>query len=70
MINLTINGKQIEVEDGTTVLNAARQNDIKILRRAIIRTLPYGGCRLCVVEVKGMRVPTHPAHYPHQWYGH
>jgi len=58
MINLTINGKQIEVEDGTTVLNAARQNDIKIPTLCDHPNLtPYGGCRLCVVEVKGMRVP-------------
>ncbi|MBK9925164.1 MAG: molybdopterin-dependent oxidoreductase [Anaerolineales bacterium] len=58
MINLTINGKQIEVEEGTTVLNAARQNDIKIPTLCDHPNLtPYGGCRLCVVEVKGMRVP-------------
>ncbi|MBL8079528.1 MAG: molybdopterin-dependent oxidoreductase [Anaerolineales bacterium] len=58
MINLTINGKTIEVEDGTTVLNAARQNDIKIPTLCDHPNLtPYGGCRLCMVEVKGMRVP-------------
>ncbi len=58
MINLTINGKQIEVEEGTTVLTAARQNDIKIPTLCDHPNLtPYGGCRLCVVEVKGMRVP-------------
>lgn len=58
MVNLTINGKQIEVEDGTTVLNAARQNGIKIPTLCDHPNLtPYGGCRLCVVEVKGMRVP-------------
>jgi formate dehydrogenase major subunit len=58
MINLTINDKQIEVEEGTTVLNAARQNGIKIPTLCDHPNLtPYGGCRLCVVEVKGMRVP-------------
>ncbi|MBI5294770.1 MAG: molybdopterin-dependent oxidoreductase [Chloroflexi bacterium] len=58
MINLTINGKPIEVAEGTTVLNAARQNDIKIPTLCDHPNLtPYGGCRLCVVEVKGMRVP-------------
>jgi len=58
MINLTINGKQIEVTEGTTVLNAARQNGIKIPTLCDHPNLtPYGGCRLCMVEVKGMRVP-------------
>lgn len=58
MIHLTINGKSIEVAEGTTVLNAARQNDIKIPTLCDHPNLtPYGGCRLCVVEVKGMRVP-------------
>ena len=58
MINLTINGKPIKVTEGTTVLNAARQNDIKIPTLCDHPNLtPYGGCRLCVVEVKGMRVP-------------
>ena len=58
MVNLTINGKQIEVTEGTTVLNAARQNGIKIPTLCDHPNLtPYGGCRLCMVEVKGMRVP-------------
>lgn len=58
MVNLTINGKQIEVTEGTTVLNAARQNGIKIPTLCDHpRLTPYGGCRLCMVEVKGMRVP-------------
>ncbi|NWG06748.1 MAG: molybdopterin-dependent oxidoreductase [Chloroflexi bacterium] len=58
MVNLTINGKQIEVTEGTTVLNAARQNGIKIPTLCDHPHLtPYGGCRLCMVEIKGMRVP-------------
>jgi formate dehydrogenase major subunit len=58
MVNLTINGRQIEVTEGTTVLNAARQNGIKIPTLCDHPKLtPYGGCRLCMVEVKGMRVP-------------
>ena len=58
MINLTINGKTIEVTEGTTVLNAARENGIKIPTLCDHPNLtPYGGCRLCMVEVKGMRVP-------------
>jgi len=58
MIQLTINGKQIQTADETTVLNAARQNGIQIPTLCDHPNLtPYGGCRLCMVEVKGMRVP-------------
>jgi formate dehydrogenase major subunit/formate dehydrogenase alpha subunit len=58
MTQITINGQSIEVPENTTVLEAARQVGI------IIPTLcdhpdltPYGGCRLCVVEVAGSRLP-------------
>ena len=61
MINLTIDNKPIQVPEGTTILKAARMNGIDI------PTLCYfeldgmkfenkpGGCRVCVVEVKGRR---------------
>jgi formate dehydrogenase major subunit len=58
MITLTLNGTPLQVEPGTTVLQAARQNGIHIPTLCDHPHLtPYGGCRLCVVEVKGMRVP-------------
>ncbi len=54
MIELTINGKNISVETGSTILQAARQNNIKIPNLCFDKRLkPYGGCRLCVVEVEG-----------------
>lgn len=57
MIELTIDGINIRVEEGTTVLEAAREVGI------IIPTLcyhpglsPFGACRICMVEVvKGSR---------------
>ncbi len=56
MIELKINGKAIEVEPGTTILQAARRNDIYIPNLCYDKRLrPYGGCRLCVVEVEGQR---------------
>ena len=58
MIHLTINGKPIEVPDGTTVLRAAEMAGITIPTLCDHPHLtPYGGCRLCVVEVKGARLP-------------
>jgi formate dehydrogenase major subunit len=58
MVQITINGKQIEVPEGTTVLRAAEMAGIKIPKLCDHKELtPYGGCRLCIVEVQGMRVP-------------
>jgi predicted molibdopterin-dependent oxidoreductase YjgC len=55
MVNLTINGKQITVPQGTTILAAARRGDIHIPTLCDDPRLePYGGCRLCIVQVKGM----------------
>lgn len=56
MINLTIDGQQIEVPEGTTVLNAARKAGIHIPTLCDHPHLkPYGGCRLCMVEIEGFR---------------
>jgi formate dehydrogenase major subunit len=58
MVQITINGKQIEVPEGTTVLRAAEAAGIHIPRLCDHKELtPYGGCRLCIVEVQGVRVP-------------
>ncbi len=58
MVQLTINGKQIEVPEGTTVLRAAEKAGIHIPTLCDHKELtPYGGCRLCIVEVQGFRVP-------------
>jgi len=58
MVQITINGKQIEVPEGTTVLRAAEMAGITIPRLCDHKELtPYGGCRLCIVEVQGVRVP-------------
>ena len=53
MIELTIDNKKISVEEGTTILKAARMNGIKIPNMCYDKRLrPYGGCRLCVVEAE------------------
>jgi len=58
MLQLTINGIQIEAPDGTTVLSAAKQAGIEIPSLCAHKELsPFGGCRLCIVEVQGFRVP-------------
>ncbi|HVN54866.1 MAG TPA: molybdopterin-dependent oxidoreductase [Anaerolineaceae bacterium] len=56
MVNITIDDKKIEVPDGTTVLQAARMADIHIPTLCNHPHLtPYGGCRMCLVEVEGAR---------------
>ena len=58
MVKITINEKQIEVPEGTTVLRAADMAGIHIPRLCDHKELtPYGGCRLCIVDVEGARVP-------------
>lgn len=58
MISLTIDGKTIEVPEGTTVLRAAEKAGVTIPTLCDHPSLPpYGGCRLCVVEVQGFRTP-------------
>ena len=51
MVKLTIDGQEVEVPDGTTVLEAAKELNIKIPTLCYNRHLkPYGGCRMCLVE--------------------
>ncbi len=56
MIRLKINGRDIEAMDGSTILMAALENGIYIPHLCWDKRLaPYGGCRLCIVEVEGQR---------------
>jgi formate dehydrogenase (NADP+) alpha subunit len=60
MISFTINGAKITAPAGSTVLEAARANHISIPTLCDQPQLkPAGACRLCVVEIEGMRgLPT------------
>jgi NADH dehydrogenase/NADH:ubiquinone oxidoreductase subunit G len=52
MVRLTINGLDLEVEEGWTVLEAARFLGLEIPTLCYNEGLsPYGGCRLCLVEI-------------------
>jgi predicted molibdopterin-dependent oxidoreductase YjgC len=58
MISLTINGQTLEVPAGSTVLQAVTELGITIPTLCYHKDLsPFGGCRLCVVEVQGSRLP-------------
>ncbi len=56
MIHLTINGKNVEVEEGSTILEADRKVKIDIPTLCFLRDVnEVGDCRMCVVEVEGRR---------------
>lgn len=58
MITLTIDGKKVTIEQGKTVLDAARSAGIHIPTLCYHPKLtPHGGCRICIVEIKGMSRP-------------
>lgn len=67
MINLKINNIPVYVEDGATVLEAARSIGIKIPTLCHLKGISeLGACRVCVVEVKGMRNLVAACEYPAQ----
>jgi heterodisulfide reductase subunit A len=52
MVTIEINGTKFEVEEGRTILEAARENNIDIPTLCHSKALaPYGACRLCLVEI-------------------
>lgn len=54
MIHLVIDERPIQVADGTTILEAAKQNRVKIPTLCYLEEVSnIGACRLCVVEVEG-----------------
>lgn len=56
MINLTIDGKNIEVPEGTTILQAAAKLNIDIPTLCYLKEInEIGDCRMCLVEVEGKR---------------
>lgn len=52
-VTMQIDGVQVKAEEGTTLLQAAKQAGIKIPTLCHDdRLAPYGACRLCSVEIK------------------
>jgi predicted molibdopterin-dependent oxidoreductase YjgC len=58
MVTVTIDGKKVTIRKRSTVLDAIRKLDIPIPTLCHHPALtPYGGCRLCIVEIKGLARP-------------
>lgn len=65
MVNLTINGKQIQAPQGATILEAARAAGVYIPTLCYHPELrPEGACRLCMVEASGARTLVASCVYP------
>ena len=53
MINLKINGVDVQAPAGSTILEAARLNNIEIPTLCFLKEInEIGACRICVVEVR------------------
>lgn len=56
MVNMTINNKKITAEEGQTILEAAKANNILIPHFCYLEGVhQIGSCRICVVEVEGAK---------------
>ena len=56
MVELTIDGRSVSVEEGTTILGACRTIGLDLPTLCYLETLrPVNVCRVCVVEVEGSR---------------
>lgn len=65
MVNLKINGQEVSVPAGTTVLEAAREAGIEIPTLCYLKDLSKtGSCRMCLVEIKGGRALQAACVYP------
>ncbi|MCX7876329.1 MAG: NADH-dependent [FeFe] hydrogenase, group A6 [Melioribacteraceae bacterium] len=65
MVELTINNIKVKAEEGMTILDAAKSVGIHIPTLCHMKDMfPTGACRICVVEVDGMRGLTPSCAYP------
>ncbi|MFC1623759.1 2Fe-2S iron-sulfur cluster-binding protein [Candidatus Omnitrophota bacterium] len=52
MVKITIDGREIQVKEGVTILEAAKRSGIDIPTLCYHEALtPYGACRVCQVEI-------------------
>ncbi len=65
MVNITIDGKAVQVPAGTTVLEAAKSAGIDIPTLCFLKDVnEIGACRMCLVEIKGARALQAACVYP------
>ena len=56
LVTLTIDGQQVEVPKGTSLMRAAVDAGVRVPKLCATDSLePFGSCRLCLVEVEGRK---------------
>ena len=56
--SMTLDGVEVEFAEGDTIYQVAQRNEKNIPTLCLDDRLdPFGGCRMCVVQVEGMRSP-------------
>lgn len=64
-VNLKINNIPVSVEEGSTILQAAKEAGVKIPTLCYLKDInAIGACRVCVCEVKGARSLVASCVYP------
>ena len=64
-MKLTIDGIEVEVASGATLLDACREAGANVPTLCDSDSLePYGACRMCLVEVEGQKKPRASCHTP------
>ena len=57
-VKLTIDGKEVTVKAGATILDAAEEAGIHIPNLCYLKGMKgIGACRMCLVEIEGMKAP-------------
>ena len=65
LVNVKINNISVQVEEGSTILEAAKAAGIKIPTLCYLKGVnEIGACRVCVCEVKGARSLVAACVYP------
>ena len=65
MVNIKIDGVELQVPAGITILEAAKMANIKIPTLCFLKDInEIGACRMCVVEIKGARALQAACVYP------
>jgi formate dehydrogenase major subunit len=56
LVTLTIDGREVTVPEGTSVMRAAALSDVKIPKLCATEQLEaFGSCRMCLVQIDGMK---------------
>lgn len=65
MINLTIDGVQLQVPEGTSVMSAAAGVGIEVPHLCFLKDInEISACKVCVVEVQGKKQADHSLQQP------